>query len=212
MIGHSTGGMVAPYVALVRPVSFIVSLAGVAISGRELVPLQQQIAAKAAGITISPEQVALQKALGEAALEGPDKIKKVLREVVGAQMTKLSRRKPTQEEVDAAIAEPLAQATHPWTISYFTIDPREAWKKLSIPVLLVVGELDTQVPADVTIAALESSHAQKSAVTSRKLPGLNHLFQNARTGHIDEYVEITESFDAKTLDIITTWLGATVER
>jgi pimeloyl-ACP methyl ester carboxylesterase len=212
MIGHSTGGMVAPYVALVRPVSFIVSLAGVAISGRELVPLQQQIAAKAAGITISPEQVALQKALGEAALEGPDKIKKVLREVVGAQMTKLSRRKPTQEEVDAAIAEPLAQATHPWTISYFTIDPREAWKKLSIPVLLVVGELDTQVPADVTIAALESSHAQPSAVTSWKLPGLNHLFQNARTGHIDEYVEITESFDAKTLDIITTWLGATVER
>ncbi len=117
MIVHSTGGMVGAKVAVEHPVAYLVSLAGVTIPGRDLVLLQQQIAAKAAGVTIPPEQLALQKALGEAALVGPDKMKKVLRDAVGAQMGRFSVRKPTPEEIDEAIAEPLAQATHPWTIS-----------------------------------------------------------------------------------------------
>ncbi len=74
--------------------------------------------------------------------------------------------------------------------------------------LLVVGELDTQVPADVTIAALEGAHAKRSAVTSKKLPGLNHLFQHAKTGMTDEYIDIEESFDPATLETIAVWLTA----
>lgn len=206
MIVHSTGGMVGPNVALAHPVAFIVSLAGVAIPGRDLVLLQQEIAAKAAGVPVAPEQVAVQKAIGEAALEGPEKVNKVMIETASAQMEKALGRKPTQDEIDQAIAQPLAEATAPWTISYFTIDPRVAWKKLSIPVLLVVGDLDSQVPADPTIAALEGSHAKKAVVTTKKLPGLNHLFQHAKTGMTQEYVEIEESFDPATLDLITTWL------
>lgn len=206
MVAHSTGGMVAPNVALKHPVAFIVSLAGVAIPGRDLVLLQQQIAAKAAGITLPPEQVAMQKAIGEAAAGGPEKVKQVFVEIAGAQMEKALGKKPTAAQIEQAIAPQLAEATQPWVLSFFSMDPREAWKKLSIPVLLVVGELDTQVPADPTIAALEGAHASKSAVTSKKLPGLNHLFQHAKTGQVDEYIAIEESFDPATLETITTWL------
>lgn len=207
MVVHSTGGMVGPRVALAHPVAFLVSLAGVAVPGRDLVLLQQEIAAKAAGTTVPPEQAALQKAIGEAALGGPEKVKQVLVAAASEQMKKALGREPSPEEVEQAIAQPLADATAPWTISYFTIDPREAWKRLTIPVLLVVGELDTQVPADVTIAALEGAHKTKAMVTARKLPGLNHLFQHARTGAVDEYVEIEESFDPQTLELIATWLS-----
>ncbi len=206
MVVHSTGGMVGPNVALAHPVAFIVSLAGVAIPGRDLVLLQQQIAATAMGVAVPPEQAAIQKAIGEAALEGPDKVKKVMTEAVVAQMQKVLGRAPTPEEIEQALAQPLAEATAPWTISYFTIDPRVAWKKLSIPVLLVVGDLDTQVPADPTIAALEGAHAKKAQVTTKKLPGLNHLFQHAKTGMTDEYLEIEESFDPAALELITAWL------
>ena len=206
MIVHSTGGMVGPNVALAHPLAFLVSLAGVAIPGRDLVLLQQQIAAKAAGTTVPPEQAALQKAIGEAALGGADKVKAVLTAAVTAQLEKVLGRAPTPAEVTQAIAQPLAQATNPWALSYFTIDPRTAWKKLSLPVLLVVGELDTQVPANETIAALEGAHANKAAVTTRRLPGLNHLFQHAKTGGTEEYVMLEETFDPATLDLITTWL------
>jgi pimeloyl-ACP methyl ester carboxylesterase len=208
MIAHSSGGMVAPEVALAHPLAFVVSLAGVALPGRELVPLQQEITAKVQGVTIPPEQLALQRRVGEATLKGADEVRRVLAEVAGPQLEQALGHKPTAEELDKALAPTVAAAMEPWSRSYFRIDPREAWKKLTLPVLLLVGELDTQVPADVTIAALTGAHGKRDAVTTKKLPGLNHLFQHARTGLIDEYVQSEETFAPEALDAVASWLAA----
>ena len=116
MAGHSTGGMVVPNVALAHRVAFAVSLAGVAVPGRDLVLLQQVALAKANGTTVPPEQAALQKQLGEAAVKGPDEVKRVLLEVAGPQLEKALGRKPTQAEIDQAIAKPLADISQPWTL------------------------------------------------------------------------------------------------
>ncbi len=208
IIAHSTGGMVAPNAALTHPVAFIVSLAGVALPGRELVPLQQAAIAKASGTPVVAEQVALQKKIGEASLKGPAEVKRLLVEAFAPPMEKALGRKPTEQELDQAIAKPLAEATSPWPVSFLRIDPREAWKKLTIPVLLVVGDLDVQVLADPTIAALTGSHGKPEVVTTKKLAGLNHLFQHAKTGLPEEYIEIDESFDPAALDIVAVWLAA----
>ena len=206
MIGHSTGGMVVANVALKHPLAFIVSLAGVAVTGRELVILQADIAAqKAGGTGMPPEARAIQKAIGEAAIKNPDEVKKILTDAVTKQY-EAAGRKPTPEEIEGLIAKPVAEATNPWTVSYFKIDPRDAWKKLTVPTLLVVGDLDTQVPADVTIEALTKSHAKPEVVTTKKVPGLNHLFQHAKTGLSDEYIHIDETFDTATLDAIASWV------
>jgi hypothetical protein len=207
MLGHSTGGMVVPNVALAHPLAFAVSIAGVAIPGRDLVPLQLQAAAKASGTTVPPETIAMQNKISDAAIAGADAVKKVLVEVIGEAFEKQAGRKPTQAELDQAMKKPLADATDPWAVSFFRIDPREAWKKLKMPVLLVVGDKDTQVPADVTIAALTGAHGNPAVVETHKLPGLNHMFQHATTGMVSEYADITESFDPATLDIIATWLA-----
>jgi dienelactone hydrolase len=209
MIGHSTGGMVAPNVALKHPVAFIVSLAGVAIPGRDLVPLQQQIMAEITGVPLNPDQREVQIAIGNAAVKGADEIRRVLIETIEPKLEKALGRKPPPEQLELAIAGPLAEATQPWPMSFLRMDPRVAWKQLSIPVLLLVGEKDTQVPADVTIKALTESHAKPEVVTTRKLPGLNHLFQRAaKTGLPDEYLWIEESFDEATLDVVVDWVLA----
>ena len=207
MIAHSTGGMVAPNVALKQPLAFIVSLAGVAIPGRELVLLQQDIAAEKAGVKLPAEQRALQKAIGEAAIKSPADVKKLLVDAVTKQYQAAAGRPPSPEELEASIARPLAEATNPWAVSYFKIDPRAAWKRLKVPTLLVVGDLDTQVPADATIQALRKAHGKKAVLTTKKIAGVNHLFQHAKTGLTDEYIEIDETFDPGTLDTITTWLA-----
>jgi len=40
-----------------------------------------------------------------------------------------------------------------------------------------------------------------------ELPGLNHLFQTAKTGSPSEYASIEETMSPKALDIITTWVS-----
>jgi len=40
------------------------------------------------------------------------------------------------------------------------------------------------------------------------MPGLNHLFQNAKTGASEEYVMITQTIDPSALDKMTAWLRA----
>ncbi len=38
------------------------------------------------------------------------------------------------------------------------------------------------------------------------LPGLNHLFQNCETGLPNEYGILEETFDQKTLDMMSEWI------
>ena len=48
--------------------------------------------------------------------------------------------------------------------------------------------------------------AVNAVLTTKKIAGVNHLFQHAKTGLSDEYIQIDETFDPGTLDTITTWL------
>jgi pimeloyl-ACP methyl ester carboxylesterase len=211
IIGHSTGGMVTPNVAVAHPVAFVVSLAGPSVSGRELVPLQLAISARARG---APETqvsalVELQTKVGAAVLEGEARLRATLTEVTRPQLAAALGRAPTEAEIAQAIAKPVADALQPWTLSFFRLDPRIAWRKLQIPILLVIGDRDTQVPADITIKTLQESLSPAAAarLVVAKRRGLNHLFQNAKTGALDEYVELDESFDPATLDLISGWLA-----
>lgn len=210
LVAHSTGGMVAPSVATAHPVAFLVSLAGVAVTGRELVPLQLAISARAGGATEDQvkQLVDMQTKVGEAAIAGPAQLQAVLVELTRPQLVQALGHPPTDQEIAQAIAKPLADAQAPWTLSFFKIDPRLAWKKLEIPALVIVGERDTQVPADITIKTVEDSVSKtaRAKLTTKKLPELNHLFQHAKTGATDEYLEISESFDPAALELVASWL------
>jgi fermentation-respiration switch protein FrsA (DUF1100 family) len=102
----------------------------------------------------------------------------------------------------------MPEATNPWTVSFFKTDPAPAWAKLRIPVLLVTGDKDTQVPADPNfekiVAALKKAGNKSYKVEKR--PGLNHLQQHANSGSLEEYGEIEETFDKDTLELISKWV------
>jgi uncharacterized protein len=44
-------------------------------------------------------------------------------------------------------------------------------------------------------------------VTTRSLPGLNHLFQTCKTGSVAEYAGIDETFAPAALKEIGTWIA-----
>jgi pimeloyl-ACP methyl ester carboxylesterase len=213
VVGHSTGGMVAPAAAVrTRAVAGIVSLAGPTVTGAELLPLQLEAMATAAG---APEaawrpQVELQRKLGSTILQGEDATRAELERSLGPMIAAEIGREPTKAELDQVVAAKVAEAHHPWTLSFLKLDPRSWWHRLTIPVLLLLGEKDTQVPADAMIAPLERSLGKPELLTAKKLPGLNHLFQHATTGLPDEYATIDESFDPATIKLIVDWLKSKI--
>ena len=79
---------------------------------------------------------------------------------------------------------------------------------MTCPSLVLIGSLDFQVPPRENLAALKDTMLKTSNrdVTSVELQGLNHLFQTARTGLLQEYQSIEETIAPQALARISDWL------
>ena len=64
----------------------------------------------------------------------------------------------------------------------------------------------------MTGRAIKTALAHNRDVTIRKLDGLNHLFQTARTGALGEYADIEETIAPVVLGIVTEWIEARFKR
>src|SRR5262249_18001502 len=97
----------------------------------------------------------------------------------------------------------------PWFRSFITYDPAPALRKLRCPVLVLSGELDLQVLPDQNLPAIEKAlRKNKKRVTVQRLPGLNHLFQHAKTGSPEEYATIEETIAPEVLTLMSDWIAA----
>jgi len=99
----------------------------------------------------------------------------------------------------------------PWYRTFITHDPRPALEKVRVPVLVLQGELDTQVRAELNVPAIVKAlkKARNRRVQVHRLAGLNHLFQHAKTGMVDEYAAIEETIAPEVLQILSDWIGTT---
>ena len=101
------------------------------------------------------------------------------------------------------------QADTPWFKSLLQYDPAQAMTRVSQPILILQGDLDTQVPPHHAEQLAELARKRKKAppVESVHLPGVNHLLVKATTGETDEYPKLPERQIAP--DVATTiadWL------
>ena len=104
------------------------------------------------------------------------------------------------------LAMAVEQAISPGMRYLLAYDPRPALEAISVPVLALNGELDTQVDAEQNLVAIAAALENNSNVTIHRLPGLNHLFQHAKTGLIGEYGVIEETISPEVLDLIRDWI------
>ena len=81
---------------------------------------------------------------------------------------------------------------------------------IGVPVLALDGSLDLQVPPKQDLAAIDAALNEGGNRDYRvvELPGLNHLFQSAKTGNPSEYASISETFSPTALEIIAEWINA----
>lgn len=113
-----------------------------------------------------------------------------------------AERTALQEKINAAVIKgtgwndiPAAArkvADTPGFYSFLTFNPQKAMEDTRQPVLIVQGELDTQVQpyhAD-KLAEFARGRRTKTDVEVVKVPGINHLLVPARTGDVSEYASL----------------------
>ena len=198
ILGHSEGGIINFMVAERRPeVAFLVSLAGPAVNGIEVLKEQQAAILRAQGM--SEEMVQFS---GNA----------------NAQMFDIIEASSSREEADTLLRQLLkgwgyneelteqtvGQMASPWMYYFLKYDPTDAIVKTTCPALLLNGSKDLQVIASQNLPAYERIIAEhgKTNLTLRELPDLNHLFQHCETGSPTEYVTIEETISPEVLEAI----------
>ena len=152
---------------------------------------------------------------------------------VRARVYDVIRREPDRDRAREAIGKILAGATEkagdslPWLFEFtlaidtlagprysaafrqrLLFDPAPHLRKLRIPVLSVFGTLDVQVSAEANAPLMRAAIAQSASSSDVVvMDGLNHAFQTARTGTVDEYAALEETISPKVLARMTSWLG-----
>ena len=214
LIGHSEGGSVAPLVAagpMRDDVAFMVLLAGMALPGDEVVLGQTQALFKQAGFPgtelkrLGNAQQALLDALNAGAPD--DVLKAHLGELIDIQ----SQATPMSEDQrNLAIEGQFTLVGSQWYRHLMAFDPRPALRTVACPILALNGALDLQVLPDEHLAAIEEAAATagNDDVTTMKLEGLNHMFQEAESGLPAEYGVLRQTFAPSALEIMTEWLKA----
>lgn len=202
LIGHSEGGTVAPLAASRSDrVAFIVLLAGTGVPGSELMQLQMELALRSAGL----EEAAIRASVKESG-----ELHRLIRE--GATVAALSKQlgllKQAQGDPTPVAPEEAAALVAPWMRFFLGYDPRPTFAEVHVPVLALNGELDLQVDADQNLEAIREALKHNPQGTVRRMPGLNHLFQTAKTGAVAEYGQIEETLAPAVLDLVRDWILA----
>jgi hypothetical protein len=202
LIGHSEGGVIAPMVAARNPdVAFIVMMAGTGVSGDEILIAQRRLIAEAAGD--SREKLEKGDAQQRAILT------LVEREKDDAVLEKKVRELLAGSVPEAQIGPQIKAISTPWFRYFLTYDPAAALGKLRCPVLVLNGEKDLQVPPNLNLPAIRKALVAggNKDFEIDELPGLNHLFQSAKTGAPTEYAEIEETIAPVALEKMASWIA-----
>ena len=173
LVGHSEGALVAMLLAGRErgKVGAMALLAGPSVSGATIVLEQQKHLLDQMKIDDGQraEKVALQEKINAAVISGR-----------GWQDLPEEARKI---------------ADTPWFYSFLTFDPQRAMRDTRQPVLIVQGELDTQVKPHHADQLAEYARARRTKTETEvvKVPGVNHLLVAAKTGEVAEYASLGPS-------------------
>ena len=204
MGGHSEGGAIAPMVAARnKDVKFVVMLAGQGCTGLDVLLQQNEAIYRANGLGDS--LLALRQDCMRELLTLPtDSKKKDYQAVIDRHTAGL-----TKEQVDSmgfgrgAAHTMKQQMDMSWMRDFIALAPDGYLPSVKCPVLALGGSKDCQILAHPNLDRIKQLCPQADC---REMQGLNHLFQQSKTGAPDEYVLIEETFSSEAMQAIADWI------
>jgi uncharacterized protein len=186
VVGHSEGSAVALIAASrQKAIDGVVSIAGPGTTGAELILEQQRHVLDRMSIPAEQKQakIDLQKKIQEAVMSG--------------------------QGLDNLPEDVRRQADTPWFRSLLTYDPAQVLARVRQPLLIVQGELDTQVAPAQADRLADLSRARKKAPPAEvvHIPGINHLLVPATTGETSEYPDLKDhTISPRVAQAIADWI------
>ncbi|VTR32341.1 alpha/beta hydrolase family protein [Sphingobacterium thalpophilum] len=203
IVGHSEGALIAEIVAAENDkVDYVALLSGPVIKGDSLLILQSYALGKASGLS---ESVLNENKISNRRIYNillRDETPQELSGMLEKELVRQNRGNPLTSDMKIKLSPMLI----PWFRTFLRIDPAYYLKQLRVPIFASFGGKDVQVPANENIYALQHLRLNTTDVTIKDYPNLNHLFQQAETGKIEEYFENSESFNEQLMDDLTHWL------
>ncbi|MDC3988195.1 alpha/beta hydrolase family protein [Polyangium jinanense] len=216
LIGHSEGALVAAMAAAQDPeLAFLVMLAGPGLPGIDAIHMQSALLARSRGADEAAilRERRMNERVFAAVLAAPntgaafEMGKRVLLEELAALP---EDERPADDEIERTAETMVTIVSAPSFTSFLRGGPAPFLRAVRCPVLALGGSLDLQAPAREHLAgitaALEAGGNPRAEVI--ELPGLNHLFQTAVTGALEEYEQIEETFAPAAMQRIAAWLSA----
>lgn len=196
-LGHSEGGTIALMLGADRKVDFVISLAGMVVSGKETLLEQNRFLLSMSGY---PQQVVDEycNILAMIFNGDPSASKELESSNLPADLKK------NLKAVEIQVATPYMQYL-------LTSDPRDILGSVHCPVLALNGKKDTQVFSDSNLDALRRGLPANPANKIEALEGLNHLFQHCTTGVVSEYATIEETVSPEVLAIMSQWINKSIK-
>jgi pimeloyl-ACP methyl ester carboxylesterase len=196
VIGHSEGAANAAYaVATGIQLDFLVLLAGAGVPGTDLLVEQHRRLSRAAGLSD----------------EAFEKTRELQKQVLGLvrDVHESGRRVQLLSELLAPMGKgpqfsmEVTYLASPWFHDFVTRNPTTALARVACPVLAIWGELDVQVPPEQNLPGVRKALSHGSTV--EVWPGVNHMFQQAKTGLPDEYALLPEGMSGVAARV-SSWL------
>lgn len=219
LLGHSEGANIAMLAAAAdKKVAFVVLLAGMGVPGREILPMQMAALYRAQGASeetitamVAAENKLLDALLAKKKKPRPE-LEQLTSDLAKQQIAATKDSPPPSPELLSQIIKQTLDAFDSVAMhDLLRHDPKLPLKKLKkTPVLALNGTLDLQVPHAENLGAIEKTlrAAGNKDVTTKTFPGLNHLFQHAKTGGLEEYTDIEETLAPEVLSEVSTWILA----
>jgi len=205
LIGHSEGGIIAPMVATeFENIALIVLLAGPALPGSQILLDQNEDILRAQGVSELDIETRLTylSLVFQILQDNPDDL--VAREKIREAVIQIYGPSSSQELDNEA-----ELWTSAWMRFFVSYDPGPTLAQVTCPILALFCERDIQVDVSQNLPVMESIFAEAGHTDYlvQELPELNHLFQTAPTGVIEEYAQIEETFSPAALDVIGAWIS-----
>lgn len=198
LLGHSEGGAIAMINAATHPaeVDFIISLAGPALKGYDIMVRQNEMIAELSGTPLTPAQ---RDSLRQAFILLADTTIST-RQLEPRLLSLLSH---VVTDPDHRLAS-IRQTATPWYRAFMAYDPAPYLKGIRCPMLALNGLWDVQVDAEPNLNAIHQAvpHAKVIAY-----PALNHMFQESASRRQSfQYGSITQTISPTVLNNIADFL------